>query len=264
MSSNPSLVFDTRNFYIVAYEPGAEHPALPTWANHDENPVALASKYPLEKIQREEIGNVPGAYKLLNVLSPAECQRFIDLTEALGYLPDAAVSLPRDIRHNDNVVWVTDRKTDGIIWHRVAPQVTQQLELFQQKLPLGLNARFRFYRYSKGDFFKPHTDGAWPGSRVINGELVTNAYSDRYSLMTFLIFLSDDFDGGATRFLVPAEQSGSVGSRQQPPQTIDVRVPKGAVLCFPHGLHPLHCVHSSEAIQRGVKYIIRSDMLFEL
>lgn len=28
----------------------------------------------------------------------------------------------------------------------------------------------------KGDFFSPHTDGAWPGSRVINNSLVTNAY----------------------------------------------------------------------------------------
>jgi hypothetical protein len=45
---------------------------------------------------------------------------------------------------------------------------------------------------------------------------------------------------------------------------VDIRTPLGAALCFPHGMHPLHCLHSSQAIQSGVKYIIRSDVLFEL
>ena len=38
--------------------------------------------------------------------------------------------------------------------------------IFQAKKALGINARFRFYRYQAGDYFKPHTDGAWPGSRA--------------------------------------------------------------------------------------------------
>jgi hypothetical protein len=45
---------------------------------------------------------------------------------------------------------------------------------------------------------------------------------------------------------------------------VDVRTPAGSVLCFPHGMHPLHCIHSSEPIFSGVKYIIRTDVLFEL
>lgn len=249
-----------QGFYVVAYEPGAEHPALPTWANKSENPASLALSYPQEMIERQEIITVPGAYKLVNVLSVDECQRLIDLTEALGYLPDAAVSLPREIRHNDNVVWVTDAKTDDIIWQRVAHFALQNLDIFQHKQPVGLNARFRFYRYREGDYFRAHTDGAWPGSRVVDGQLITNAYSDRYSLMTFLIFLNDDFEGGTTRFQVAQAETESRDANL----LVDVRVPKGGVLCFPHGLHPLHCVHSSEPVRKGIKYIIRTDMLFEL
>ena len=30
------------DFYIVAREPGAENPSLPTWANNSVNPVGLA------------------------------------------------------------------------------------------------------------------------------------------------------------------------------------------------------------------------------
>lgn len=243
---------NTQSFYVVAYEPGAEHPALPSWACRESNPANLAETRALEPVTRQEVSGVPGAYQLLNVLSAAECRRLISLTEALGYLKDAAVSLPRAIRHNDNVVWIADDGTTEILWQRVAESVNRSPEVFGGKLPLGLNARFRFYRYAAGDYFKPHTDGAWPGSRVVDGELLADAFGDRYSLMTFLLYLNDDFEGGATRF--------RVGDRGE----VDIRTPMGGALCFPHGLHPWHCVHSSEPILQGVKYIIRSDILFEL
>jgi predicted 2-oxoglutarate/Fe(II)-dependent dioxygenase YbiX len=115
---------------------------------------------------------------------------------------------------------------------------------------LGLNARFRFYRYSKGDFFNPHTDGAWPGSRVVNGQLVADAYGDRLSQMTALIFLSDGYEGGRTLF------------HTGPTSIIPVHTPKGAILCFPHGMHPQHCVHAGEVVTAGQKYIIRTDVLY--
>lgn len=252
------------DFYVVAREPGAENPSLPTWACRAENPLRLDEHYDISQIQRREIHDVPGAYQLLNVLSHQEAQRFIEATEALGYLKDAAVSLPREIRHNDNVTWVTDETTDQIIWQRVAHLASQKLDIFHGKKPLGINARFRFYRYQCGDYFQFHTDGDWPGSRVKNNELITNAYSDRYSQMTFLILLSEDFDGGATRFLVNADDPAKPARRGDNIQEMDVRTPAGSVLCFPHGMHPLHCVHSSETIRSGVKYIIRTDMLFEL
>jgi hypothetical protein len=43
---------------------------------------------------------------------------------------------------------------------------------------------------------------------------------------------------------------------------ISVKTPKGGVLCFPHGMHPLHCLHAGEPITSGTKYIIRTDILF--
>lgn len=245
------------SFYVVAREPGAEHPSLPTWANRDSDPLGLSGGGKHNPVRRIDLPQVPGAYHLLNVLSPAECRALIELSESLGYLPDAAVSLPRDIRHNDNVVWITDAQTDGAIWERVSQQANQQLEIFDDKRALGINARFRFYRYSEGDYFKPHTDGAWPGSRVQQEQLVANAYPDRYSLMTFLLFLNEDFEGGATRFFLDSRSRNS-------DRVVDIRTPRGGVLCFPHGMHPLHCVHSSEPIRSGTKYIIRTDMLFEL
>lgn len=250
-------------FYVVAHEPGAEHPALPTWANKVDNPAALAEDYPLHSVRRVDIDTVPGVFQLLNLLSPQECQSLISLSEALGYLKDAAVSLPREIRHNDNVTWVTDETTDSIIYQRAADLLEDRLGIFGERKALAINARFRFYRYGEGDYFRRHTDGAWPGSRVIEGELIGNAYPDRYSMMSFLIMLNEDFDGGETRFFVNAQDPMQPARHAEAPNAVDIRTPAGGVLCFPHGMHPLHCIHSSEPIIRGVKYIIRTDLLFE-
>ena len=243
----------TEPFYIIARQPGAENPAIPTWASRLDNPAELDAS-PARAVTRLAVKGVPGAFQLLNLLSADECGRFIALTERLGYLEDAAVSLPRTVRHNHSATWVADDATMDLLWQRCGAHI-DATDDFAGKRAVGLNARLRFYRYGKGDYFGAHTDGSWPGSRVVNGVLLDNAYDDRWSQLTFLLFLSDEFSGGATQFHV---------DRDDPANTVDVRTPRGGALCFPHGVHPLHCVHASAPISAGVKYIIRSDVLFEL
>ena len=255
--------FITDGFYIAAKEPGAENPAIPTWGNDSFNPARLEPQIP-ENIRRIEISEVPGVFQLSNVLSKSECQRLIGITESLEYLPDAAVSLPRSVRHNHNVTWVVDEKTCEIIWQRCASLMGDVKGIFSGKKALGLNARFRFYRYQKGDFFKPHTDGAWPGSRIVDRQLVTNAYPDRWSQLSFLIFLSDQYEGGSTQFHLNKDDAAQPSRQQGQAITVNLRTAMGAALCFPHGMHPLHCLHGSEEIVSGKKYIIRSDVLFEI
>ena len=99
---------------------------------------------------------------------------------------------------------------------------------------------------------------------MIDGELVDNAYNDRWSQLSFLLFLSGDYEGGATQFYVSADNSHTPARRPDDDVVIDVRTPVGGALCFPHGVHPLHCMHASQEITSGTKYIIRSDILFDL
>jgi len=248
------------DFFVVAHEPGAEHPALPTWANHGPNPAGLAPAR-ASAAERIDIDDVPGAFQLLNVLDARECQALMRLTEACGYLPDAAVSLPRAIRHNDNMTWVADEVTAHILWQRCAHAVNQAPALFQGRRAVGLNARFRFYRYATGDYFAPHTDGAWPGSKVAEGKLVTDAYGDRWSQLSFVLFLNDAYVGGSTGFYVSATDPTRPARKGEAAVEVSIRTPTGAALCFPHGLHPLHCLHRSESIVSGTKYIMRTDVL---
>lgn len=235
------------DFFVVAREPGHTSPDLPVWSavepgsvTYDETPDAV--------VERRDLPGIPGAFQLLNALTNGECDRFVQISEALGYHGDAPVSLPHSIRHNNNFNWIVDDSIDGPIWARCRHCFGSSR--FDGHRPLGLNGRFRFYRYGEGDYFNPHTDGAWPDSRVVNGQLVADAHGDRLSQMTALIFLSDGYQGGRTLF------------HTGPTSVVPVDTPKGAILCFPHGRHPEHCVHAGEEITAGWKYIIRTDVLY--
>ena len=243
-------------FYVVAHEAGHESEELPTWTDRRPGNVVFDPNFERE-VQRRDVEYVPGAFQLLDLLSDSECAQFVAISDALGYHEDAPVSLPHHVRHNTNVNWVVDESIDGPIWERCHSLIPERVA---GGPALGLNARFRFYRYREGDYFRPHTDGAWPGSRVADGRLVHDAYGDRISQMSMLLFLSDGYTGGRTLFYLRE------GGRTAGGEAIvaSVATPKGAAVCFPHGFHPLHCLHAGEPVGSGTKYIIRTDVLFGL
>lgn len=253
---------NSEHFFVAAYESGSISNRLPLWGSVNDNPLLLSNSSP-KSIERKEITGVPGAFQLLNVFSQEECDSFIQAAETMGYTEDAAVSLGRNVRHNMNLNWIIDDATERAVWQRISSFFVKETTQLQREV-LGLNQRCRFYRYQSGDFFSTHTDGAWPGSRIINGKPVVDSFGDRYSLYTCLIFLSENFEGGETQFLVDKSNPDLPARKLKNAQEVNVRTPVGGLLFFPHGSHPLHCLHGSTVITEGVKYIIRSDVLFAL
>lgn len=247
------------SFYVVAQEHGFGEDALPLWTDR-QGEVSPFGDHDIDSVRRVDLTEVPGAFQLLNVLGSDEAEQLVNIAEQLGFHQDAPVSLPHDVRHNDNLNWIVSESIDGEIWRRAAHLVRDTVG---NQVARGLNARFRFYRYACGDYFSPHTDGAWPGSRVIDGELVADAYNGRYSQYTYLLFLNDGYQGGRTQFLVSESSPDEPARDRGDVKTVNIRTSKGAALCFPHGMHPLHCVHASEPITSGTKYIIRTDILFD-
>ena len=186
------------------------------------------------------------------MLAPSECDQLVRITEQMGYDEDAPVSLPHSFRHMQNVNWIADASIAELVWSRAAPVLPESArEVAPGAEAVGLNQRFRCYKYGAGDYFKPHTDGSWPGSAVVDGELVRDAFGDRWSQYTFLLLLSGEYEGGRTIFLADRDGKGNA-----------VRTPQGAALCFPHGGHPMHTLHAGEKVESGHKYMVRSEILY--
>jgi len=78
----------------------------------------------------------------------------------MGYTPDEPLDKPPDARAV-GCGWLVDDSILAPIYSRVAPLLPQQLGGGHVA---GLNARWRLYRYSPGNIYRPHVDGAWPGS----------------------------------------------------------------------------------------------------
>ena len=170
-----------------------------------------------------------GIYTIPNLLTPEECQDYIALTERIGYEAAPITTghgfvMRPDIRNNARVI-LDDMARAEALWQRVRPEVPHVLEGRQA---IGLNERFRFYRYDPGERFAPHTDGPY---RRANGE---------ESLLTFMVYLNEGFSGGETNF----------GEVWVTPET-------GLGLIFDHYL-----LHEGAAVIRGRKYVLRSDVMY--
>ncbi|KAJ1416688.1 hypothetical protein B484DRAFT_315195, partial [Ochromonadaceae sp. CCMP2298] len=139
----------------------------------------------------------------------------------------------------------------------------------------GINARWRLFRYFSGAVYRPHIDGAWPGSglkrpRFISSDYIftDDCFGDRQSKLTFLIYLNGGFEGGRTTFFLPeghTEGSKVVGGDAQYTGVVhahSVTPQAGSVLCFRHGDALASLVHEGSNVTHGCKYVLRSDVLY--
>jgi len=278
-SSGPD---DVGDYWVVNKEYGTGPDLLPVWTARP-GVIKMDEEYDYDNLVTRE--DVPGAeilnaFLLSNVLTSKECDQIVQMAETMGFTSDAPVSLGRDIRRNNNCVWVADEPTlNRIIFDRAKkflpqsvesilpeqppnlPEGTKLYRKFAGK-PMGINQRWRFYRYSEGDTFKAHYDGAWVGSGLSNDlkHLISDQYhGQQYSWLTFLIYLNDGAVGGHTKFFLP-----STTDQKYPIDIIGVTPKKGSVLCFWHGEHPMSPIHEAELIAKGVKYVIRTEILFDM
>lgn len=182
----------------------------------------------------------PDIFTVAGVLSAAECVALIDRAESIGF--DAASvrtqsgpkMMPK-IRNNDRVN-LHDRELAETMWSRVS----SILPILDDKQPVGVDHHLRFYRYSSGQEFKRHKDGSVNNKRGWTSKL------------SYLIYLNDDFDGGATIF---RKYVGKGESRQKVEQVVTPTT--GSALLFRHERW-----HEGSTLTAGRKYVLRSDVFY--
>jgi hypothetical protein len=116
----------------------------------------------------------------------------------------------------------------------------------------GLNPRMRVLKYDADD--NDRFDAHFDATTVVPGKI-----RKRQSLITVLVYLNngdgDDFEGGETHYF----QQPAPGANVDHGSAVKV-VPKiGRVVLFEHDLF-----HSGAPLDWGTKYIMRTDVLFDI
>ncbi len=144
--------------------------------------------------------------------------------EAATINASGRVEIDTALRSNARVI-EDDFVRAADLWTRVRTHLPPFLGPRQA---IGVNERFRFYRYDPGERFAGHIDAPF---RRDNGEM---------SLLTFMIYLNDGFAGGETAF-----------------REVSVAPETGAALLFRHDLF-----HEGSSVTQGRKYVLRTDVMF--
>lgn len=142
----------------------------------------------------DTINQCHGINQLNQVFTQAECAAFIEQAEHIGFEPAMITTLQgaevrRDVRSNDRIIF-DNFELALRIWMRLAPALPS---VWIARSLSGLNARFRFYRYSTDQKFDWHYDGAFERSNGVK------------SLITVLLYL-----GGVVFFPHRLRHRGSV------------------------------------------------------
>jgi predicted 2-oxoglutarate/Fe(II)-dependent dioxygenase YbiX len=180
-------------------------------------------------------------------LSRAECNALIRAAEGRGF-SSAEMDYPPSYRNNERQV-LTDQQLAARLQCRLSEALSGGIErLLSSDLTPNwrlesINERFRLCRYQSGQRFHIHQDG------------VHHRGPNCRSMLTFMVYLADgdDFDGGDTLFYAAGPRAGEGGSNL----VARVRPRAGSLIVFDHSIW-----HAGEEVTRGVKYVLRSDILF--
>lgn len=178
----------------------------------------------------ETIYHTNKIWTINNFLSKEECNDLISLSESIGFM-EAEVSLEsgakmmKGIRNNYRIIH-TDTELAFKLWNKLKENCPAEID---DSYAIGLNEKFRFYKYEFDQRFKRHIDGRFKRNET------------EESRVTFMIYLNEEFEGGETTF-----------------DDVTIIPRTGSALCFIHELK-----HEGCAVKNGIKYALRSDVMYK-
>ncbi len=189
--------------------------------------AAASSVLVTQPLPGEEIYLHSGLY------SPSECEKLIAVAEAAGF---GFTCYPKDYRGNLRLV-TNDPALAEHTWQRLKSTVPASL-LHDDATweAVGLNPHWRLSKYYPGDQFCQHLDTCFTASDSLR------------SFYTVNVYLNDAFSDGRTRFF-----DEIVSLRVQPRP--------GLALVFAQPSFRFYS-HDGEMVRDGIKYLIRSDVMY--
>lgn len=185
------------------------------------------------------------AFYIDDLISPAQCEQWIAWAEDRGFEGAGFNGREQNMkvlaaRNNDRIIEDNNERAE-LLWELARPHIPGDFVTLQMMRRhaigahrlVGLNERFRWYRYKPGQRFTPHVDKAFVRG---DGEV---------SLFTVLLYLNHVEGGGETRLELSKRES------------VKIAPAPGRLLCFEH-----HLMHEGCSVERGVKYALRSDLMY--
>ncbi|KAI8844835.1 hypothetical protein BC829DRAFT_419750 [Chytridium lagenaria] len=143
------------------------------------------------------------AASLDNVLSSQECNQVVDLNNASSFI--AMKGRYEESKRRGSRLLAIDEKLSSLVWNRIQECINTTVDKEGiSTTPLGFgvstgswsldgtNAALRINRFTQKDgLFAPHVDAQYC------------PHADRRSLLSVVVYLTDDFDGGETKFYFP-------------------------------------------------------------
>lgn len=198
----------------------------------------------------EEVRSPWAVWTTGSILSPSECDEWIRRGQTLefetgdfifaGNSKQELSRLPTGARRHSATRLVEDPGFARDLGSRLQGLIPP--EILGGRKYAAIGDSFLVSRYQPGQYFAPHFDGR--GSGFGDGR-------DGCSEFTVVLYLSDDFVGGATHYL-----SGQ-GSEVQ--QSVAVRPARGCACIHRQG----SVLHAGGAVEKGTKYIMQFMLHYE-
>lgn len=168
------------------------------------------------------------------VFTEDECTHLLVAAEVVGF---GVTDYPKKYRGNLRIITM-DTSLASALWLRLKPFIPNIVtEYGHQYEAHGLNECWRLAKYYPGDQFCSHVDA-------------TFSSGDLKSMYTVNIYMNGDFTGGHTVF----EQGNAEEMLRVVPQP-------GLCLLFRQP-PSAHYSHKGLAVESGVKYLFRSDVMY--
>ncbi|KAL2641712.1 hypothetical protein R1flu_009299 [Riccia fluitans] len=184
-----------------------------------------------------------------NFLSVKECETFVQNALALVFQHQGSRGPAYGEAYRDNGrVSVQSPALADRLWEAGLNSVFSDIDV-RGRRAVGLNPNIRFYRYTVGQHFGQHIDE----SVELGGNLATE--------YTLLIYLSGGEEsivkGKASREVLVGGETVFYNRRR-----VVAEVPPVAGMALFH-IHGQHCMlHEARVVAKGVKYVLRSDVIF--
>jgi len=215
---------------------------------------------------------------LHNVFTLDELEEWLQLSRTIKY---SEAHVQRAVRNCERVVFSSPALA-RLMWSRCEAALRSKSALLQQSISkdqagdfgmssdgeweaTDLNTLFRLCRYPASGHFAPHTDSSYLES------------TERRSLLTFMAYLTGDFQGGCTEFLKPEAQLSADPSSAElryhcAERDVEWRLQPaaGSVVvflqcCVLHGGQPVQHQSPDGAPSQDPlfpKHILRTDVMF--